>query len=173
MVVNHHDFWWENHSCLANTVLQHDVLPLCQHAGNAASTTSEPPTPIATLFECPAGWTQFENHCYIAKNTVLCWAEANKSCLSLGGNLTSIHSRAELDFVGGLLPGYSFWIGGTRDGLAEWTWTDGSVWDYELWYQENSGTSSQCVLSYGSNGFYNYICDLYTYPFICKIYEEI
>ncbi len=168
MILRSNAFWWEDRSCLVHDIQQHDVAPICQHDSTAASTTSEAPM-TTTPLECPSGWTEFENHCYLAQKSTLYWQPAEASCLSLGGHLASIHSKAEYNLVAGLLAGYSFWIGGTRSGSAEWTWSDGSAWDYELWYSEDSSTSYQCVYSYESSGFRNYYCDSIFYYYVCKI----
>jgi len=158
MILRNNEFWWEDRSCLVHDIQQHDVALICQHGSTAPPTTTEAPM-TTTSFECPSGWQEFENHCYMAIKTPVHWIGAEQSCLSLGGHLASIHSRAEYSFVTGMFQGSSFWIGGTRSGSAEWTWTDGSVWDYEQWYSESSSSSYACVYSYGTVGFANTYCD--------------
>jgi hypothetical protein len=174
LVLQSNAFWWEATSCSGHDIQQHAVVaPICQHDSIAASATSEEaPSPKPTLFECPPGWREFDNHCYIEQTSELYWYDAEASCSSLGGHLASIHSRAEYDFILDLLPGYFFiWIGGIRGAAdaSEWTWSDGSVWDYEAWYEENSNPDFRCVLSSGSSGWYNHYCDFNQNAYVCKI----
>ena len=48
--------------------------------------------------------------------------------------MVSIHSSRENALVGGLISQGS-WIGGKRvcQGCDEWTWTDGTPWDFVNW----------------------------------------
>jgi hypothetical protein len=168
MVLRSNGFWWEDRSCLVHDIQQHDVAPICQHDSTAASTTSEAPM-TTTSFECPAGWAEFENHCYIAKTSAVGWTSAENSCLNLGSHLVSVHSRAEYDFVSGLQPSDTFWIGGKwSSSVYDWSWSDGTAWDYELWYSENSGSSALCIYIYSSRGFVSDYCSN-SRAYVCKI----
>ncbi|KAI3357868.1 hypothetical protein L3Q82_016254 [Scortum barcoo] len=75
-------------------------------------------------------------------------------CISLGGNLASIHSAEEFLFVKELIHKGSglytrSWIGG-HDGVKEglWMWTDGSRFDHHFWdpwETNNHGGVEHCV----------------------------
>ena len=162
--------WWEDRSCLVHDVSQHAVAPICQHDSTAASTTTA--TPTTTAFECLPGWIEFESHCYLPKTSPqdqTSWQGAENDCKIYGGHLASIHSAAENDFIAANFDSY-FWIGGNGTGYPnQWTWSDGSSWDFTNWYSENPNSSYQCVLfSTSGYGWQNYICSYY-YPYVCKI----
>jgi len=172
MVLQSNAFWWEDRSCLVQFVQQHVVAPICQHDSTAATTTTEvtQTTLTTTAFGCPSGWSEFDGRCYIVKASIITWDAALRECLNLGGNLASIHSRAEHDFIVDLAPqNYQYWIGGTRSGSNEWVWSDGSQWDYEYWYQESSSASNQCILTYYDYGWFNTYCFDTISGYICKI----
>ncbi|XP_028254435.1 galactose-specific lectin nattectin-like [Parambassis ranga] len=96
-------------------------------------------------------------------------------CLSLGGNLASIHNRTENTFLSELVRtacgSYSStWVGG-HDGVKEgqWMWTDGSKFDYQTWGQgePNNLGEEDCLHIYFTAEYWNdRRCDL-TLPFIC------
>ena len=80
----------------------------------------------------------------------------------MGGNLTSIHSGEENDFVKSLAY-YSdnTWIGGS-DARHEgnWEWTDGSTWDYEYWLSDQPDGGSQDSLAMDTSDSYGRWRDL-------------
>ncbi|KAI4793172.1 hypothetical protein KUCAC02_032886 [Chaenocephalus aceratus] len=48
---------------------------------------------------CPSFWFSFNGRCYKYFNTEMTWPEAEFNCVSQGGNLVSIHSTEEENFV--------------------------------------------------------------------------
>uniref|UniRef100_A0A8P4PXN6 C-type lectin domain-containing protein n=1 Tax=Dicentrarchus labrax TaxID=13489 RepID=A0A8P4PXN6_DICLA len=48
---------------------------------------------------CPSGWTAFNSRCFLYVPRVLNWAQAERNCQSMGGNLASVHSFQELYFL--------------------------------------------------------------------------
>eukprot|EP00593_Proboscia_inermis_P001977 CAMPEP_0171295646 /NCGR_PEP_ID=MMETSP0816-20121228/4267_1 /TAXON_ID=420281 /ORGANISM="Proboscia inermis, Strain CCAP1064/1" /LENGTH=142 /DNA_ID=CAMNT_0011768483 /DNA_START=295 /DNA_END=722 /DNA_ORIENTATION=+ len=66
--------------------------------------------------------------------------------LSGGGELVSIHSKEELDYIIEISGGAGTIAGGRRtaSNYDEWEWSDGSSWDYEIW---NAGEPSNCCMS--------------------------
>ncbi|KAK2901280.1 hypothetical protein Q8A67_009395 [Cirrhinus molitorella] len=52
---------------------------------------------------CPAGWEKFEMLCYkfffFFFDDLKTWAEAEKQCVDLDGNLASVHSKATHNFL--------------------------------------------------------------------------
>uniref|UniRef100_A0A1I7ZNV6 C-type lectin domain-containing protein n=1 Tax=Steinernema glaseri TaxID=37863 RepID=A0A1I7ZNV6_9BILA len=81
---------------------------------------------------CPCGWTDFNGHCYQAFTRKLIWNQAHAYCLMKGGDLASIHSSLENQFISGLLGANStYWLGGIfLEKEKENAWIDGSDWDY-------------------------------------------
>jgi hypothetical protein len=63
---------------------------------------------------CPNGWQEFGSHCYLYISQTRTWNNSNNDCISQGGNLASIQSKAENDFVFNLVPSNvttPFWVG--------------------------------------------------------------
>ncbi|XP_051980247.1 ladderlectin-like [Xyrauchen texanus] len=84
---------------------------------------------------CPFGWKPFGVQCYKHFPQEVNWATAEKNCQSVGGNLASVQSKLDNDFLLSLVPGSSrAWIGG-HDGEVDgqWMWTDGSVFEFTHW----------------------------------------
>ncbi|XP_034054908.1 ladderlectin-like [Gymnodraco acuticeps] len=104
---------------------------------------------------CPSFWISFNGRCYKYFNTERTWAEAEFHCVSQGGNLVSIHSREEEEYVKILIKesdpaGGATWIG-LNDFYEEgrWIWSDGCVAKYFFWYRQpnNSELGEDCVLN--------------------------
>jgi hypothetical protein len=112
MVLKRDNFWWEDRGCLVKEVQQKTVAPICQHDSAAASTTESAST--TTAFSCPAGWEEYEGHCYLfVRSSTLSWSSAEANCVSYGGHLASIHSYSEESFLYSLM-GSSYtitWLG--------------------------------------------------------------
>lgn len=49
--------------------------------------------------ECEPSWQPFQGHCYRLQAEKRSWQESKKVCVRAGGDLLSIHSMAELEFV--------------------------------------------------------------------------
>ena len=49
--------------------------------------------------ECEPSWQAFQGHCYRLQAEKRSWQESKKVCLRGGGDLLSIHSMAELEFI--------------------------------------------------------------------------
>jgi hypothetical protein len=60
--------------------------------------------------------------------------ECRKDCMVGGGDLASIHSKEENNFLHTLMKDDLVWFGGRiaeRDG--DFSWIDGSDWDFDYW----------------------------------------
>jgi len=110
-------FWWEDHNCLADTIQNMTVAPICQYDTTTESTTSPQETTTTIISDCPSGWSEFQGHCYHLSNDHIDWRQAEEVCLSYGSHLASVHSGAEYDFILYLtsgLPAYTWiWLGGS------------------------------------------------------------
>ncbi|XP_063040772.1 ladderlectin-like [Engraulis encrasicolus] len=89
---------------------------------------------------CPDGWEQYGERCYKFISTARSWAEAERFCVLLGGNLASVHSIAEYHYIQGLIVTATHgapltWLGGT-DAQQEsiWLWSDGSRLTFLHWH---------------------------------------
>jgi len=92
---------------------------------------------------CDAGWEAFDDHCYLLmKNNENHYDDINvcrNECTALEGNLTSIHSKEENDFVFNLIEPNSessyyglTWLGASCI-RSVCKWDDGTPWDFENW----------------------------------------
>ena len=48
---------------------------------------------------CPSPWKHFEGFCYMISRNEYFWNDASLACQGEGGNLASIHSKEENNFV--------------------------------------------------------------------------
>ncbi|XP_050958647.1 ladderlectin-like [Labeo rohita] len=89
-------------------------------------------TQVNSFGKCPYGWLNFGVRCYKIVSQPANWIIAERSCQSLGGNLASVHSTIEQEFLLNLCPSSTYcWIG-AHDGSHEgqWLWTDGTPFDF-------------------------------------------
>ncbi|XP_034058203.1 lactose-binding lectin l-2-like [Gymnodraco acuticeps] len=124
---------------------------------------------------CPMFWFSFNDRCYKYIAAYLTWAEAEFHCVSQGGNLVSIHSQAEEDFVRSLIKSFDPTEGWTWNGLSDvhhegrWMWSDGSAAKLFFWNSgqpDNKGGHQNCV----NTNYYQKWDDLgchFSYPSVC------
>ena len=111
------------------------------------------------------------------------WLEAEEGCQGLNpaAHLASVSSQEENDFIFSLIKDDSVsyvWLGGS-DSYSEgdWTWSDGSLFDFTYWQndgsQGNGGPSQNCLVMNTNNQYYAktwYDVECYhKYLFICEI----
>ncbi|XP_024233278.2 galactose-specific lectin nattectin-like isoform X1 [Oncorhynchus tshawytscha] len=101
---------------------------------------------------CPPGWHRYETHCYHYVPIMAKWPEAEHYCLLLGGNLASVHSLSQYNFLQSVIQSGAngaqrTWIGAndaikvrstlfnTPETYTEglWLWSDGSRFSYQNW----------------------------------------
>lgn len=121
---------------------------------------------LAAQAACPTFWVEFESNCYMyVGNPSSNWVEAEAYCVGEGSHLTSIHSKAEEEFVQAIwrrsrdsftlfpkalkdaLPPVSrapfVYIGlNDRAENGNFVWTDGSPVDYLNWMRNNPSTAT-------------------------------
>jgi len=88
--------------------------------------------------KCEKEHYPFLNKCYqfVQPENDISWNEANAECNKRGGQLASIPNAETNDFISSVLaPNAETYFGLIKDGPAdnEWTWTDGTPFDYENW----------------------------------------
>ena len=94
------------------------------------------------------GWEDFGRHSYLLNEELLNWHDARKKCNEEKAELASVASSEENDFIVQVLKGINWaWIGGNDlDVEMEFAWSDGSQWNFTMWYPgEPSGGSENCV----------------------------
>ncbi|KAM6981560.1 galactose-specific lectin nattectin-like isoform 1-T1 [Tautogolabrus adspersus] len=103
---------------------------------------------------CPSGWTQFEESCYMFLFSQMDWADAERYCTTLGGNLVSVHTKEEYTFLRTTLQAVAgkqltVWLGGydaAKEGV--WLWSDGTHFDFKFWGKgepNNYGGIENCM----------------------------
>lgn len=101
------------------------------------SSESPPPTPAPGNGMCLPSWTHYGHYCYIVYNGVegFSWPDSEHYCKSIKGDLVSIHSRAEVEFIRNLnySKNHNIWIGLTRDNHFGWAWTDKTSLGFLNW----------------------------------------
>ncbi|XP_072222510.1 ladderlectin-like [Leuresthes tenuis] len=126
---------------------------------------------------CPPGWTQFGSRCFIFYRTAKSWIDAEHFCISVGGNLASIHSADENIFLSNLVKRVTgahlyTWVGGF-DAVADrrWLWSDGSHFDYRRWAQgepnNHRGRREPCIEINFRGPYWNDAPCTHRIPFIC------
>ena len=104
------------------------------------------------------------------------WEQSGLKCKELGGDLASIGSKAELEFLktflSSFLPAHWFWVGlNDRSDEGEFVWSDGTS-NIEVQWAVNEpkgGTVNNCVyLVVGTVLFHDHPCNEVLYPF-CKL----
>ncbi|MEQ2297189.1 hypothetical protein AMECASPLE_032279 [Ameca splendens] len=126
---------------------------------------------------CPAGWTWYEGRCFQFVNAEKSWADAERHCNVLDGNLASFHSTNEYEFIRGVIHKATgrhttSWAGG-HDGVQEgfWMWSDGSKFVFRSWgpNEPNSNGGDEDCMDINLRGT-NYVNDekcTMKLPFIC------
>ena len=76
---------------------------------------------------CPSGWSELETSCFKYVRSEYYWSSAQANCESQGGNLASVHSGEENDFIMDLVLAASHrgmvWIGGSdAANEGQWIW---------------------------------------------------
>mmetsp|Transcript_3693 Transcript_3693/g.4706 ORF Transcript_3693/g.4706 Transcript_3693/m.4706 type:complete len:1076 (-) Transcript_3693:128-3355(-) len=90
----------------------------------------------------------YSQYLYFQRQEMNDWFQHHRIANDWGGDLASIHSKQENDFLQTLSDSETSWIGGRRminytDKNNEmWTWSDGSDWDYTKWSEGDPDNAS-------------------------------
>uniref|UniRef100_A0A493U107 C-type lectin domain-containing protein n=1 Tax=Anas platyrhynchos platyrhynchos TaxID=8840 RepID=A0A493U107_ANAPP len=57
------------------------------------------PCLVLAVVDCEPSWQSFQSNCYRLVGEKKSWQDAKKTCLRSGGDLVSIHTLSELEFV--------------------------------------------------------------------------
>ncbi|XP_034741183.1 galactose-specific lectin nattectin-like isoform X2 [Etheostoma cragini] len=124
---------------------------------------------LAADAPCPPGWTQCGSRCFLFNTGPKNWIDGELFCISVGGNLASIHSEVEHSFLRNYIKQVtgsdkSAWIGG-HDAVKEGTllWTDGSKFDFQSFAEgepNNRGGAENCVvMNFNGNNWNDGSCE--------------
>ncbi|CAL8326972.1 unnamed protein product [Lota lota] len=102
---------------------------------------------------CPRGWVFQSGSCYIlSRDHKATWSAANRACKERHqGDLTSVPSKAQMDWLWDFSGRKPFWIGlNDRESRGRWEWTTGEALSYTNWRRTpprpKTKTSRRCVL---------------------------
>uniref|UniRef100_A0A3B3Z745 C-type lectin domain-containing protein n=1 Tax=Periophthalmus magnuspinnatus TaxID=409849 RepID=A0A3B3Z745_9GOBI len=98
-----------------------------------------PPTPAPGSGKCLHGFEPYGRYCYFVYNGPkgYSWPDSRHYCQAIKGDLVSLHSRADVEFVRNLnyTKEHNIWIGLTRDQNFGWAWTDKTSVGFFNWAQ--------------------------------------
>ncbi|KAK7884654.1 hypothetical protein WMY93_027777 [Mugilogobius chulae] len=125
---------------------------------------------------CPEGWSRFQSRCFMFFHSPKSWIDAELSCIHAGGNLASVHSLDDNQYLGDLVfrvtgEHANVWVG-AHDGVKEgvWLWSDGSEVDFEHWShgEPNKRGDEHClVMNWGEHQWTAFSCKR-RLPFVCS-----
>ncbi|KAK0406534.1 hypothetical protein QR680_018632 [Steinernema hermaphroditum] len=98
---------------------------------------------------------------------------AEKVCASFGGHLASIHNRWDNDALIVSDKFGSYWLGGQDVNSNDmWSWTDGSIFNYNNFGAGGAMAGRNCLLLDGSSALWQaYDCD-FKANFICEYNQQ-
>uniref|UniRef100_A0A3B3USW4 Ladderlectin-like n=1 Tax=Poecilia latipinna TaxID=48699 RepID=A0A3B3USW4_9TELE len=128
---------------------------------------------------CPSGWTLYRSRCFRYFSSAYTWAQAERNCISMGGNLASVHSSEEYHEIQSLIMRATYamkvtWIGGSdATEVSTWSWSDGSLMTFTNWCPgepNNGGWNQDCMqMNYsGEKCWDDYRCS-FSLPSVCVL----
>ncbi|XP_057709681.1 C-type mannose receptor 2-like [Corythoichthys intestinalis] len=124
----------------------------------------------AVLCQCPHGWWSNEDRCYYFSNVKKTWDEAQKDCIDMNSNLTSVLDIHERAWLITQIKEETFWLG-LQSTNGTHLWTDGKRYNkhYGYWSPE-SNLSNKCGVTEGDNNglWSHHHCTKNKYKYICK-----
>uniref|UniRef100_K7FQV1 C-type mannose receptor 2 n=1 Tax=Pelodiscus sinensis TaxID=13735 RepID=K7FQV1_PELSI len=162
---------WQNRDCSI-------ALPyVCKKKPNATSDPFTTDSWSEVKVDCEPSWQPFQSSCYRLVGEKKSWQDAKKTCLRGGGDLVSIHTLSELEFVTKHIKGFEdveeLWIGLNDLKLQmNFEWSDGTPVRFTYWhpFEPNNFRDSMedCVTIWGPEGRWNDSPCNQTLPSICK-----
>lgn len=133
------------------------------------STAASTPTPTPLPTSCPPEYEFYEGHCYFYYDSYYNVADAESICQEDGGNLTSIHSEEENEFVASLVS-YSpkVWLG-LHEVAGTWVFTDGTAVDYSNWFTGHPNGGGTAVSMDTTHNRWVDTNEIFSCTFVCKI----
>ncbi|XP_069120617.1 macrophage mannose receptor 1-like isoform X2 [Argopecten irradians] len=128
---------WNDNNCYTTTNW------ICEiRRGKTPLTTIAPPTGVtSSLCGSDPGWSLYNGSCYMSSpssgdSALVDWYDAGQYCMGQGATLASIHTLDENNYVLSLISKASLtsvWIGYNELGATTYTWSDGSLVDFDFW----------------------------------------
>ncbi|XP_039204111.1 C-type mannose receptor 2 isoform X1 [Crotalus tigris] len=159
---------WQNRDCSI-------ALPyICKKKPNATSNTHFT-VESEVKIDCDPSWQPFQSNCYRLISEKKSWIDAKKTCLRSEGDLVSIHTLSELEFVTKQIKQdvEELWIGLNDLRLQmNFEWSDGTPVQFTFWhpFEPNNFRDSleDCVTIWGPEGRWNDSPCNQTLPSVCK-----
>ncbi|XP_073463770.1 C-type mannose receptor 2 [Aquarana catesbeiana] len=159
---------WQNRNC-------YNALPyVCKKSSKRSLPSVEPIEPDVVV-QCDPGWQSYGTNCYRLNNEKRSWQEAKKACVRSEGNLASVHSLLELEYISKQIKQdvEELWIGlNDIKHQMSFEWSDGSAVTFTSWhpFEPNNFRDSMedCVTIWGPEGKWNDSPCNQTLPSICK-----
>ncbi|XP_075033477.1 C-type mannose receptor 2 [Mixophyes fleayi] len=159
---------WQSRNC-------YNALPyVCKKSSKRSLPPVEPIEPDVVV-KCDPGWQSYGINCYRLNSEKKSWQDAKKMCVRSDGNIASIHSLLELEFVTKQIKQdvEELWIGlNDIKHQMHFEWSDGSAVIFTLWhpFEPNNFRDSMedCVTIWGPEGKWNDSPCNQTLPSICK-----
>ncbi|XP_006017888.1 C-type mannose receptor 2 isoform X1 [Alligator sinensis] len=160
---------WQNRDCSI-------ALPYaCKKKPNATADPFTTDSWSEVKVDCEPSWQPFQSNCYRLIGEKKSWQDAKKTCLRSGGDLVSIHTLSELEFVTKQIKQdvEELWIGLNDLKLQmNFEWSDGMPVRFTYWhpFEPNNFRDSleDCVTIWGPEGRWNDSPCNQTLPSICK-----
>lgn len=114
--------------------------------------------------------------CYMFTKAGKTWAENQNSCKDKGGDLVSMETEEEWNFINSqiqaltLAGGVNVWQIGLRKAGQNWMWVSGKPLTITKWQQNQpSGDGAVVVISKDKQGLFDDVADRSTNAYICEI----
>ncbi|XP_044198434.1 ladderlectin-like [Thunnus albacares] len=142
----------------------------------ALTTADEKSDQVRISTVCPSGWTGFSGRCFLYVQTPLSWADAEKNCLSRGGNLASVHNIDEYHIIQSMILRITHtypvaWLGGSdAEQQGTWLWSDGSPFSFSYWapgMPDHYGSAYCLMMNYGDYKRFDDDACYHRYPSVC------
>lgn len=103
---------------------------------------------IAASLQCPKSWVEFQNSCFWVSQDVVPWPSVSASCHQAFplSQPASLHSQGENAALATLLNGQRAWIGLSRAGDGNFSWSDGSQLNFSYWDQGEPYKGGDCAI---------------------------
>ncbi|XP_071507011.1 macrophage mannose receptor 1-like [Diadema antillarum] len=157
---------WDDHSC------SDQLGALCKYS-LVATPTEHPDVPGS----CPDGWSSYGMNCYLFSEDIaerVSWPTAEYTCKQAGGNLASIHTKQENEWIRSHIKQEisDVWIGFEATPSSSFAWTDNTPVDYTNWNPGEPNSNflgdEDCAEMYLETGRWNDLDCLSIQGYVCK-----
>ncbi|XP_028432920.1 type-2 ice-structuring protein isoform X1 [Perca flavescens] len=146
-------------------------------SSNVSNNSSSNSSSYAEGPACPASWHKYNDRCFLFIPRTLDWSDAEKNCQSSKGNLASVHSVEEYQFIQMIIKQQTHgnpitWIGGHDSPKNNvWFWSDGRPFSFTFWCagEPNNGYGNQdCIqMNFGEHNCWDDVQCSIKLPSVC------